>query len=307
MGSRLATWFGAAAASGLILTGTVGCVGSKEHNDVKAQRDAALLQRDQARADAAGLKVEAESYKSQLGAIMSDGSKDAEITRLSGETNELRSQLDQINMKYAEAMDTMSVSTGTALPPGLKDELIAFASKNKGVVEFDGNKGVVRFKSDATFGPGSADLTPKGKAAAKELAKILSGKSGAGFELMVAGHTDATPISKPSTIKAGHKDNWHLSAHRAIAVGTLLQGNHVHPKRMAMVGYADQRPVAGNGTEAGRSQNRRVEVLVLPTKLSPTDLAVKPSTSGKVKKTAGNTKPDFNKDGGASADASWGK
>ena len=302
MGTKLATWIGAAAVSGLAMTGSVGCVGTKEHNDVKAQRDAALLQRDQARTEAAGLRVEAQSYKDQLGAVLSDGSKDAAITRLTGETVELRSQLDQINAKYAEMMDTTSAVSTTTLPPGLKDELTAFAAKNKEVVEFDGNRGVVRFKSDATFGPGSSDMTPKGKAAAKELAKILSGKSGAGYELMVAGHTDATPISKPSTIKAGHKDNWHLSAHRAIAVGTLLQGNHVHPKRMAMVGYADQRPVATNGTEAGRSQNRRVEVLVLPTKLSPTDLAVRPTkvvSSGK-----SPTKTDFNKDG-ASAGAGW--
>lgn len=292
MGGRLATWFGAATVGGLVMTGSVGCVGQREFNQVEAQRDAALIERDHARVQAAGLKAEVDSYKCQIGVLMGDTTKDSEITRLSAESAELRSQLDQINARYGEMMDTKS-TVGVTLPQGLKDELSAFASKNKGVVEFDGNKGVVRFKSDATFGLGSADLTPKGKAAAKELAKILSGKTGAGYELMVAGHTDSMPISKASTIKAGHKDNWHLSAHRAIAVGTLLQGNHVHPKRMAMVGYAEQRPVASNATDAGRSQNRRVEVLVLPTKLSPTDLAVKPANPGKRPATKTG---DFNKD-----------
>ena len=297
MGSKLAVWFGAAAASGLVLTSSVGCVGTKEHHNVMAQRDAALMQRDAARAEASGLRVEAESYKNQLGAVMADGTKDATITNLTAETAELRSRLAEINARYADAMDAGSPGTrgSAALPPALKDALTAFVAKNKDVVEFDGARGVVRFLWVATFSPGSADLTPKGKAAAKELATILSSRSGAGYELMIAGHTDATPISKASTVKAGHKDNWHLSAHRAIAVGTLMQGNHVHPRRMAMVGYAEHRPAASNGTETGRSQNRRVEVLVLPSKLSPSDLAASPAKPAKrsASKSTGN---NFNKD-----------
>jgi chemotaxis protein MotB len=83
---------------------------------------------------------------------------------------------------------------------------------------------------------------------------------------MVAGHTDATPVQRANTIKAGHVDNWYLSAHRAIAVGKCLQHCKVSPGRLAMVGYADQHPVASNITEAGRAKNRRVELLIMPSK-----------------------------------------
>ena len=86
-----------------------------------------------------------------------------------------------------------------------------------------------------------------------------------GYELMVAGHTDSTRVSRPETIAAGHKDNWYLSAHRAIAVGGELQSQRVNAQRLAVVGYADQRPVASNSSDSGRAQNRRVEVLILPT------------------------------------------
>jgi chemotaxis protein MotB len=300
--TKLAQWFGVAAAGGLVLTGSVGCVGTKEYHNVRAERDAAVIQRDAARAQASGLQAEVDGYKGQIGAMMADTSKDATITNLTGETAELRNQLAQLNARYADAMDRPAETTttgGAMMPAALKAELAAFAAKHKDLVEFDANKGVVRFKSDAAFAPGSSDLTPRGKDAAKKLAAILSSSAGAGFELMVAGHTDGTPISKPSTIKAGHKDNWHLSAHRAIAVGQVFQGNHVHPRRLAMVGYAEHRPVASNATPAGRSQNRRVEVLVMGTKLSPSDLAVKPAR--KVK----STKGDFNKD--ASASTGWNK
>jgi chemotaxis protein MotB len=299
---KFAMWAGAVAASAMLAGG---CVSTKEHEDVRAQRDAALMQRDQARVEASGLKAESEAFRGQLGAATAEaGRKDAALSAMAGESAELRNRLAEANAR-AEAPaereprydESAAFSAGGgSLPFALQDALADFARQNPGVVEFDAHKGAVRFKSDAAFAPGSADLTAKGKLAAERLAAILSSKAGAGYELMVAGHTDGTPISKASTIKAGHKDNWHLSAHRAIAVGKVLQGNHVHPKRMAMVGYADQRPVASNATDAGRSQNRRVEVVVLPSKLSAQDLAVgKPSG----KKAAARKQ--------ASADAGWNK
>jgi len=39
----------------------------------------------------------------------------------------------------------------------------------------------------------------------------------------------------------------------------------VNPQRLGCVGYADQRPIASNTTSTGQAQNRRVEVLILPT------------------------------------------
>jgi flagellar motor protein MotB len=286
---KFSRWFGAAAAGSLLVTGTVGCVSPKEYNNVKAERDAALLQRDVARAQAQGFKAESEVYKAQVGMLgNAEDGKDLRITALSNETAELRNQLAEVNQRYTETMSDGSgtdgssgVSLGGNLPSSLKSELTSFAAKHSGVCEFDGGKGVIRFKSDACFAPGSADLNEKGKATAKALATLLASKDGAGFELMVAGHTDATPISKSSTIKAGNKDNWFLSAHRAIAVGETLRDNHVHPRRLAMVGYADQRPVASNATESGRAANRRVEVLVMPVKLSAKELAAAPTSGSK--------------------------
>ncbi len=82
---------------------------------------------------------------------------------------------------------------------------------------------------------------------------------------MVAGHTDNTRVSRQSTIEQGHFDNWYLSAHRAIAVAAELVRDGVSKRRLGVAGYADQRPIASNNTEAGRAQNRRVEILILPT------------------------------------------
>jgi chemotaxis protein MotB len=253
-----------AATAGLVVTGSVGCVSVKDHNKALVQRDVMEIQRDRARAEANGLQAQLDSYQAQVGFI---SDKDSVIETLSADNANLRGQLAEINNKYGEAMDGV---VGAALPAEVKDALASFAASNRDLVEFDAAKGVMRFMSDATFSKGSADLTPKGQQVAAALAKILSSGNAAGYELMVAGHTDGMPVSNPKTIAAGHKDNWHLSAHRAIALGKVLQSNHVSARRMAMVGYADQRPVASNASEAGRSQNRRVEVVVLAARVDGT-------------------------------------
>jgi chemotaxis protein MotB len=236
--------------------GLTGCVSSSQFKKVEAERN-------QLRSEVQSARAEAEDYQNQLGAVSEDAAgKDEQITALSSEKSELQAQLDEINQQYAEALERAS----NPLPPALSTELADFASKNSEILDFDQSRGIVKFKSDVSFAPGSVDLTPKAKDAIAKLSKILNDTGVKGYELMIAGHTDAMPVERAATIKAGHRDNWYLSAHRAIAVGKCLQKCEVSPSRMAMVGYGDQRPQASNATEDGRAKNRRVELLILPVK-----------------------------------------
>lgn len=71
----------------------------------------------------------------------------------------------------------------------------------------------------------------------------------------VYGHTDST----------GADDyNLGLSQRRAKSVADYLAGNGVNPTRFAVQGFGETRPVADNGTEAGRALNRRVEIQLVP-------------------------------------------
>jgi chemotaxis protein MotB len=289
MRKSISKWLGLAAI-GVTLTG---CVSQSEFKKVQAERDSLKTEVEQVRA-------EAEGYKGQLGAVTeASNTKDEQITQLSNENSELTSKLDEINRQYAEALERAN----NPLPAGLASELTEFASKNSDVLSFDSTKGLIKFKSDVSFPAGSVELTPKAAEAIVKLSKILNERGVAEYELMVAGHTDAVAVNRPETIKAGHKDNWYLSAHRAIAVGKALQKNQVSAFRLSMVGYADQRPLASNATEDGRAKNRRVELLILPNKAtaaSPEMLktgkvgAAKKTTTGS--KTAGtDSTPAYNK------------
>jgi chemotaxis protein MotB len=73
----------------------------------------------------------------------------------------------------------------------------------------------------------------------------------------VVGHTDTDPIKKTKW-----KDNWELSAQRALTVTRYLVDKGIEAERIRAVGCGDARPVASNSASAGKSKNRRVEVVV---------------------------------------------
>ena len=86
------------------------------------------------------------------------------------------------------------------------------------------------------------------------LAKVLNQYPNSRVE--VYGHTD-------STGSASH--NMELSQRRAQSVGGILGAAGVATNRLVMVGRGATQPVGSNNTDAGRSQNRRVEILIRPT------------------------------------------
>ena len=256
------------AAFGLLTAGSLtgGCVSQEKYTALKLDRDRYAEQLGQAQNEASAARSEADAYKNQLANIgNTTESKDALFVNLTNENAELKRQMDELNRRYADAVN--KVGTGTALPVALTNELSQFASQNPNLVEFDEKRGIVKFKSDLTFAPGSATLTPQARQAIGRFAQILNSPSASSYELMVAGHTDNTNVVNPATIQAGHKDNWHLSAHRAISVGKELTDQQINAERLAVTGYADKRPVASNSSESGKQQNRRVEVLILPTQV----------------------------------------
>ena len=76
------------------------------------------------------------------------------------------------------------------------------------------------------------------------------------LEIGINGYTDNIPPGKDSP----YRDNWELSAARAISVLKELINDGVDPKRMFAAGYGEYAPVATNATPAGREKNRRVEI-----------------------------------------------
>jgi chemotaxis protein MotB len=270
--------------------GLTGCVTSTDkYTAVKLENEALRSQLGDAQSQASRSQAERDAYKSQLGSIM-DGtnSKDGLLQNQAQQIANLSSQYADVNAKYQALLNNPNTG-GTALPAPLTHALDGFARENPELVDFDSARGIVKFKTDFTFATGSADLTEKAKSAIGRFAAILNSDAARSYELMVAGHTDNSPVVNSAT-KAKHPDNWYLSAHRAIAVGDELIHHQVSPQRVADVGYADQRPIANNGTAEGKAQNRRVEVLILPSTVRSTVVTTKAPTAKPAapKKVGGN-------------------
>lgn len=257
--ARMYRWIGLVALS-FSLTG---CVAAEKYNALKLDRDRLAEQLGTAQNEASAARAAADSFKAQLDALLKNGGDQQALAKnLSDQLAALQGQYDELNKKYMDALG--KVPGQPVLPPDVDRDLKDLAAQNPDILEYDSSRGLLKFKSDVTFALGSAELTPKAKEIIDRVATILNSASVSHYELLVAGHTCNTRVSNPRTIAAGHKDNWFLSAHRAITVGAELMKNQVSSQRIGVLGYADQRPVASNATTAGKAQNRRVEILVLP-------------------------------------------
>ena len=140
----------------------------------------------------------------------------------------------------------------------LTSKLASMISSGKIKVSVREGRMLVDLPSSVLFASGSADLQEAGKPTLTEVATAL--KQFPSRQFLVAGHTDSMPIVKT----AAFKDNWDLSAARALTVTKFLVEKGLKPRAVAAAGYGEFDPVGNNKTEAGRQQNRRIEIVLLP-------------------------------------------
>ena len=116
---------------------------------------------------------------------------------------------------------------------------------------------VIRLLTDRVlFDSGLAELKPAATPVLSKVADIL--RQERVHQVMVEGHTDTVPIAG-----SVFPTNWELSTARASRVVRFMIGQGVASRRLAAAGYAYLHPIATNGTAAGRSRNRRVEIVLL--------------------------------------------
>jgi chemotaxis protein MotB len=118
---------------------------------------------------------------------------------------------------------------------------------------------VIRLLTDRVlFDSGAAELKPAATPVLAQVAELVR-KEGT-HKIMVEGHTDTVPI-RGSLFPT----NWELSTARASRVVRFLIDGGVVQSRLSASGYAALHPIDTNGTAAGRSRNRRVEIVLLRT------------------------------------------
>ena len=172
------------------------------------------------------------------------------IQQLASEMDKIKSQKDVENQQLREAQAMLE----QRLKKEISDKQVKLELAERGLV--------LTFVSEVLFDSGKAILRPEAKESLAKVASVIREKV-ADRDVGIEGHTDDEPIKM-----SGWKSNWELSTARATSVLHQLDEKGVNPRRMVASGYGEYRPVASNDAVQGRQQNRRVEIVILPKKLT---------------------------------------
>lgn len=184
------------------------------------------------------------------------------IASLTSENQRLRQQLNQSLQSMQDLESRLGSLELNRLDPSTDRALANLASQYPDLVEYDSERGMLRFSSDLTFGSGSDQVQTGGAEALAKLATVLQSSEATNYDVVVVGHTDSQRIS--SSTAQRHPTNMHLSAHRAISVRKVLGDKGVAWERIQAAGWGQYRPSVPNNTNGGTAQNRRVEIFLVP-------------------------------------------
>jgi len=122
-----------------------------------------------------------------------------------------------------------------------------------------GNDGIIISMGGDLFAQGGSQIRNEAKARLKKLAELL--KKFPGYRIIVEGHTDST---------GSNESNLKVSANRAANfLKYMVDTESIPLDRLSSVGYGESHPIASNINEVGRRQNRRVDIVILTSPISP--------------------------------------
>ncbi len=265
---RCGGWMTSLVLGGWMVTSLGGCVSLNQYRGLQAQHRTVIAEKEQISQelfDARSLNDSLRHRATSLERELAD--KDELVVNLRSENQLLDDMRRMLEGEIEGLANRQTASTiqiaAPKLPASLDSALKRFADEHPTAVAYDPVRGTVKWKSDLLFALGSDVVKQSTMESLSSFCEILKSPAAADFEVIVVGHTDNRPISKPKT-KEQHPTNWHLSAHRAIAVSSVLRKDGYSPQRIGVMGYGEYRPIADNSTQAGASQNRRVEIYLVP-------------------------------------------
>lgn len=256
--------------SSVVLASSVGCVSKEQYEKLDSAYNKCNEHREQLQQELQAEKDRNDALNSRLEGIQGQlAGKDGELARLQQDKNALTAALAKMKAAADAALNQPIVEPKIVirpLPPELHKTLQEFARKYPDMVEYDANRGAVKWKSDLLFALGSDIVKDSAKPSLNAFAKIAGSSAAAQFDTIVVGHTCNVRIARRETRQA-HPTNWHLSVHRSISVNNVLMQSGVAKTRTGVMGYGEFRPIAPNTNEAGRQKNRRVEIYLVNRKV----------------------------------------
>jgi type VI secretion system protein ImpK len=161
-----------------------------------------------------------------------------------------------LSLKTAPQPTAAAPAAPAPVPPRLAGFLAPEIAQGLVSVVDSADRSVVTLRGDGVFASGSGDVS---RAYLGLLGRIGDALKTVPGKVIVIGHTDNT---QPG-LSARFPSNYELSKARATAVRDLLAERAGPETRYSVEGRGDSEPLATNDTPAGRSRNRRVEIVLL--------------------------------------------
>jgi chemotaxis protein MotB len=248
-------WLGVMAIS----FGLVGCVSSGTHKATLAKLQtcetdlsAAAGERDACQGKVKDLQGQVASLKSQRDdEAKKRAAAEAQTADLTKNLNSTAQELDSLRKQKAEAEKRYAAQRA------LTERFRKMIDSGKIKISLRGGRMIMNLPSGVLFASGKADLSPEGKGVLTEVASVL--KEFPDRKFVIAGHTDNAPLRGSKL-----KDNWELSTTRALTVTKFLVAAGVAPTALSAAGYGEFDPIADNKDDAGKQENRRIEIILVP-------------------------------------------
>jgi chemotaxis protein MotB len=224
-----------------------------ENNDLKSKLDGKNKQ-------IGTLQDEVDYLKKSQNNLINSMSDLAVLSKTGAESMKKSLEIMNDQSRYIKDLNQESArkdSINLALVTNLKRSLSNVNDKDVSV-EVRGGVVFVSISDKMLFKSGSHEINSSANKVLAKIATII--KDHKDLNVMVEGHTDDVPIRTDCVA-----DNWDLSVKRATAVVRYLESNHkINPERLTAAGRGDNDPKEDNKSNAGRSKNRRTEIVLTP-------------------------------------------
>ena len=182
---------------------------------------------------------------------------------LSVKQKELLNTQNELVEREKKVMELQSIinkkdSLLSALKDRISSALLGFEGDGLTITQKNG-KVYISLEEQLLFASGSWQVDARGREALSKLSKALENQQD--INVLIEGHTDSIPFGGRGQIK----DNWDLSVVRATAIVRILtSSSSIDPERLTAAGKGEFVPIQSNSTSAGRSANRRIEIILTP-------------------------------------------
>jgi len=189
----------------------------------------------------------------------------ARVQSLEARAAELAKQLEEIMVKSSKEKEEEIQRLNSAHEELVKELQAEIQNQEIQITQL-ADRLSVSLVDKILFPSGEADITPAGLKVLTRVGNII--KNVQDKTIHVEGHTDNVPIHP--RLQKQFPTNWELSTARATNVVRFLQDKvGMEPARLHAVGLSEFHPIATNETAGGRSQNRRIEIALLPMATAP--------------------------------------